>query len=66
MVAERLDRRGLHVVATADRERESVPFQPVGRVGPQDQVRRGVVRVGVHRVGAVQVQRRGEADVVRL
>jgi hypothetical protein len=56
VVAERLDRGRLDVVAAADGEGESVPFEPVAGVGAQDQVRRGVVRVGVHRVGAVQVQ----------
>ena len=49
-------------VPRPDREREPVPFER--RVaGVDDHVRRRIVRVGVHRVRAVQRARRREADV---
>ena len=54
---ERLDRRRAHLVAAADRERQAVPFEPA--VGLQDDVRRGVVGIRVHGVGAGAVREVG-------
>ncbi len=62
---ERLDRRALDLVAAPDREGEPMPGQSVD-VGTDDQVRRRVVRVSVHRVRTVEHQRCGEAQVERL
>src|SRR5205814_3765849 len=63
---QRLDRGRLDVVAAADGEREPVPLQAVLVVGAQHHVGRGVVRVRVHRVRAVQLPGRREADVVGI
>ena len=52
--------------AAAAREGEAVPLDAVVRVGAQDDVRGRVVRIGVHRVGAVEPARGREADVARL
>ena len=49
-VAKRSNRLGADFVATADREREAMPLDI--RVGFQDDVCGGVVRVRMHRVGA--------------
>ena len=54
-----------HLVAAPDGEAQRVPLQ-AARVGAQDRVRRRVVRVGVHRVGAVELKRGREADVVAV
>ena len=64
MVRQRVDRGDLHVVAAADGEDETVAVEPVAGVGADDDVRRGIVRVGVHRVRSVQVARGREPDVV--
>ncbi|GAB3995002.1 hypothetical protein GCM10029992_11060 [Glycomyces albus] len=61
VLGERLDRRAADVVAASDGEGEAVAFAAV--VGVQDDVGRRVVGVGVHRVGAVEAARSGEADV---
>ena len=50
-MAKGVDRRDADLVAAADRERQAVPFEPA--VGLEDDVGRRVVRIGVHRVGAV-------------
>jgi hypothetical protein len=63
---ERADRGDLHVVAAPDREREPVALEPVPGVGPDHHVGGGVVRVRVHGIRPVEVQGRGEADVVRI
>ncbi len=52
--------------APADREGEPVPLEPVVLVGAQDDVRRGVVRIRVHRVRAVERARGREPDVAGL
>ena len=59
------DRGHHHLVAAPDGEAQRVPLQ-ARRVGAQDRVRRRVVRVGVHRVGAVVLKRGREADVVTV
>lgn len=64
MVPQRVDRGDLDIVAPPDGEGEPVPLVPVGGVGAQHDVRGRVVGVRVHRVGAVQLARGGEADVV--
>ncbi|GAA3728588.1 hypothetical protein GCM10023082_28090 [Streptomyces tremellae] len=64
MVAQRLDGGGRHVVAASDGEAESEALGPVR--GTQDDVGCRVVGVRVHRVGAVELLRGGEADVVDL
>ncbi len=62
---EQADRRELDVVAAADGEREPVAGQRrVGRVGPDDHVRGGIVRRRVHRVGPGQRPGRGKAHVI--
>jgi hypothetical protein len=61
---ERMDRRRLHLVAASYREREPVPVRTL--VGTQDDVRRGVVGVRVHRVGPVERRRRREANVAHV
>jgi len=66
MALERSDRRDLHLVAPADGEDEAVPLESVICVGADQQIAGGVVRVGVHGIGTIQGQRRGEADVVGL
>src|SRR5262245_23438028 len=43
-----------------------MPLVPILRVGAQHDVGGGVVRVGVHRVRAVQLARGREADIVRI
>src|SRR3954454_19946030 len=63
---EGVDGRDLHFVAAPAREREAVALQAIVRVGPEDDVRRGVVGVDVHGVRSVEVARRREADVERL
>ncbi len=60
---QRADRRRLHVVAAPDGEREPVPVEPVVR--RQHHVGRGVVGIGVHRVGPVELPRGGKAHVMR-
>ncbi len=61
---EGVDGGHLHVVAAADGEREPVPLEAVGVVGADDEVGRGVVRVGVHGVGPVEVAGGREPHVV--
>src|SRR5699024_3457195 len=56
------DGRALHVVAAADREHQRGAL--VRGVGAQREVGGGVVRIRVHRVGAVEVAAGGEADVL--
>ena len=58
---ERLDGGHAQLVAAAFGEREAVALEPV--VGGERDVRRRVVGVGGHRVGAVEALRGGEADV---
>jgi hypothetical protein len=62
---QRLDRGDDHIVAAPDREAQAVALQS-RQVGAQDHVRGRVVRVRVHRVRAVVLQRRREADVMAL
>src|SRR5882724_1500726 len=64
MVPQRVDRGDLDIIAPPDGEGESVPLVSVGRVGAQDDVCGRVVGVRVHRVGAVELARGGETDVV--
>ncbi len=59
---ERADRGDTHLVAPAVRERQPVPGV-IGVVGLEHDVRRGVVRAPVHRVGAGERARGREADV---
>jgi hypothetical protein len=59
-----MDGGGLDVVAAADGERQPEPVRPV--VGAQDHVGGGVVGIGVHRVGTIELTRRGEADVEHI
>ena len=47
-------------------ERQTMTLEPIGGARSQDDVRRRVVRVGVHRVGSIQPAGRREADVTRL
>ena len=61
---ERADRFGADLVAAADREREAVPLESPSVL--QDDVRGGVVRILVHRIGAVGGQRRREPQVEDL
>ncbi len=61
---QRVDRGGLQVVAAARREGQGVALESVTGVGAQHRVRRGVVRLGVHGVRAVEVLGGGEPDVV--
>ena len=58
-----LDGLGRDVVAAAGGEHEAGPDQAVAGVGGQRQVGRRVVRVGVHRVRAVELLGGGEPDV---
>ena len=60
--AEGLDRGDDDIVATADREAQRVSGQ-AGGVGGEDRVRGGVVRIGVHRIRTVVVERGREPDV---
>ncbi len=53
-VPQGLDRGAADFVAAADGEGEPVAFEP-GLVGLQDHVGRGIVRIGIHRVRAVQL-----------
>ncbi|MCY1226868.1 hypothetical protein D9M72_391180 [compost metagenome] len=61
-VTHRLDGRAADLVAAPDGEGQAVAFEP-RLVGLEHDVRRGVVRVGVHRVGAVELLRSGKAHV---
>ena len=66
---ERLERAGrgdAHLGAATARERQAVTLEAVVGVGAQDDVRRRVVGIGVHRVRAVEPARGREADVARL
>ncbi|MBP2328839.1 hypothetical protein JOF56_009224 [Kibdelosporangium banguiense] len=58
---QRADGGYLHIVATPDRERETVPF--LARTRPDGHVGRRVVGFRVHRVRPVQAQRGREPDV---
>ena len=60
---QRVDGRHDHLRPAPDREREPVALEAVAGVGAQDHVRRRVVRVGVHRVRAVERARGREAEV---
>ena len=62
VITERFDRRRAHLVAAPDREREPVALETAVRL--QNDVRRRVVRIGMHRIGAVLRAGRGEAEVV--
>ena len=61
---QRVDRRHAHLGPAAEREREAVALEVVARIGPQDDVRGGIVGRRVHRVGTGQGARGGEAHVV--
>ena len=63
-MAERVDRRGADFVAAPDRERQPVALE--AGVGPQDDVRRRVVGIDVHRVRAGVRARRRKAEVEDL
>ncbi len=63
---EGIDGCSFHLVPAPDREHKAVAFKAVPCIRADDEVRRGVVRVRVHRIGAVQVMGRGEADVICL
>ena len=55
---ERFDGGRAHFVAAADRKRQAVPFEAA--VGLEDDVRRRIVGIGVHGVGAHLILRRRE------
>jgi hypothetical protein len=59
------DRRHHHLVTAPDGEAQRVALQ-AGRVGAEHRVGRRVVRVGVHRIGAVVLKRGREANVVAV
>ncbi len=61
VVTKGLNRCRADVVPAPDGEREAMPL--VVAIGLQDDVRRRVVRIGVHRIGAILRPRRGEAEV---
>ncbi|MNI05733.1 hypothetical protein D3C73_586940 [compost metagenome] len=58
-----LHRRHTDFIATADGEGQAVAFKVCRGVGVQHDVGRGVIRCAVHRIGTVEGQRSGEADV---
>ena len=58
---EGADCLGANLVATADRECKPVAFDP--GVGLEDDVRGGVVRVWMHRIGPRARARRGKAQI---
>src|SRR6187551_993191 len=60
---ECVDTRHDDLRTAADRERETMTFESIVSIGPDDHVRGRVVGIGVHRVRAVEVARRREADV---
>jgi hypothetical protein len=60
-VAERIHRRGAHFVAPPDGERQAVSLE--AGVGVQNDIRRRIVGVGVHRIGADLVLRGGKAEI---
>ena len=60
-VLQRADRRDAELVAPADRERQTVPFNPCA--GLQDDVGRGVVRIRVHGIGAGRGPRGGKSEI---
>jgi hypothetical protein len=64
--AKRVERRDLHVVPAADREDEAMADVAVGGIRADRDVGRGVVGIGVHRVGTVELEGGGEADVPRV
>jgi hypothetical protein len=66
LVGHGLDGRGRDVVAATGGEDEAGPDEAVARVGGEAEIGRRVVRIGVHRVGAVELLRRGEPDVDRF
>ncbi len=63
---KRLDGGDCHVVAPSDGEDETVTFLAIIRIRTHTQVRRGVVRVGIHRIRTVERQRGREPDVCSL
>ena len=60
-MTERLDGGRAHFVAAADRERQAVSFEPA--VGLEDDIRRRVVGIGMHGVGAHLILRRGKSEI---
>ena len=60
-VAERFDRRDAHLVAAADRERQTVSLET--GVGSKDHIRGGIVGIDVHGVGPVMGSRRRKSQV---
>ena len=58
---EGVDRRRAHFVAAADRERQAVAFDAA--VGAKHDVRRRIIGIGMHRVGAGMRTRRREPEV---
>jgi hypothetical protein len=66
LVGHGLDRLGRDVVAGPDGEDETGSDEAVAGIGGEAEVGRRVVRVGVHRVRAVELLGGGEADVYRL
>ena len=63
---ERTDGGHAYLGAAPARERQPMPLEAVTGVGAQDDVGRRIVRVGMHRVRAVQPTRGREADVACL
>ena len=61
VIAKGLDGGRADVVAAPNREGESMSFDAA--VGLQDDVRRRVVRIGMHRIGAVLRTRRRKAEI---
>jgi hypothetical protein len=61
-LSQRLDGGTADFIATSDGEREPVPFEP-RPVRLEDHVRRGIIRMGIHRIRPVERARGGEAHV---
>jgi len=61
---ERLDRSAAELVAAADREGQAVTGES-GAVGVENAVGDGIIRSGVHCIGAVELARCRKADVER-
>ena len=51
---ERVNAGDAELVAAADRERQAMAGETIRTIGVQDDIRGRVVRIGIHRVGAIR------------